>query len=72
MKFTHGVGLQIDADAKRTHFPDRFEDNAGHANLVEREGCCQPTNAAASDDYSTIRHKQDPICKLVNFISFGW
>jgi hypothetical protein len=60
--------LQIDADTKRAHFPDRFQYNAGHANLVEREGCCQPTNAATGD-HNIGRHKRDPICKPVNFIS---
>ena len=52
IEFAHGIGLQIDADAERAHFPHRFEDDAGHADLVERQGCCQPANAAAGDDYN--------------------
>ena len=58
VEFAHGIGLQIDADAERAHVPDRFEDNAGHADLVERQGCRQPANAAAGDDHKIIRHMQ--------------
>ena len=68
VEFTHGIGLQIDADAERAHVPDRFEDNAGHADLVERQGCRQPTNAAAGDDHKIIRHMLGSICNLSNSI----
>ena len=42
VEFTHGIGLQVDTNSKRTHSPDRFKDDAGHPNLVEREGCSSP------------------------------
>jgi hypothetical protein len=53
--------LQIDADAERAHFPDRFEDDAGHADLVEREAQRESPDAAARDQHRIIRHVYRPI-----------
>ena len=50
----HGIGLQIDADAERAHFPGGLEDDAGHADLVQRQGGREPADAAAGDDYGTV------------------
>ena len=55
-EFPHGIGLQIDADAERAHVPDGFEDDAGHADLVKRQGGRQATDAAAGDDYRIVLH----------------
>ena len=35
-EFAHGVRLQIDANTERAHIADRFEYDAGNANLVQR------------------------------------
>jgi hypothetical protein len=56
IEFAHRVRLEIDADAERTHLADRFEDDARHADLVERKGRRKPPNAAPGDDYSTVGH----------------
>ena len=56
VELAHGVGLQIDADAERAHLAHRFEDDAGHADLVQRQGRRQPANAAAGDDHKIVRH----------------
>ncbi len=64
IELAHRIGLQIDADAERAHVPDGFEDDAGHADLVERQGCRQPADAAAGDDYKIIRHTPSPIRSL--------
>jgi hypothetical protein len=61
VEFSHGIGLQIDADAERAHIPDRFVDNAGHANLAERQSCREPANAATGNDYKVIHQAKGPI-----------
>ena len=62
VELAHGVGLQIDADAERAHLADRFEDDAGHADLVQRQRCRQPADAAAGDDDAIFRSWLGPIC----------
>ena len=52
VELAHGIGLQIDADAERAHLAHRLEDDAGHADLVERERGRQAANAAAGDDHA--------------------
>ena len=59
VELAHGIGLHIDADAERPHLAYRLVDNAGHADLVEREGHRQAANAAAGDD-DTITHTRGP------------
>ena len=61
VKLAHGVRLQIDADAERAHLAHRFEYDAWHADLVERQCRRQPANAAAGNNYWIIRHRLDPI-----------
>ena len=56
-EFPHGIGLQIDADAERAHFPDGLEHDAGHADLLERQGGRQPADAAAGDEHKIARHR---------------
>ena len=64
VEFAHGIGLQIDADAERAHVAHRFEDDTGHANLMERERSREPANAAAGNDHAvageTVTHHALP------------
>src|SRR5262249_27062264 len=45
-------------------FWDRLEDDAGYANLMERESGGQATDAATGDDHKVIRHHLSPICAI--------
>ena len=56
VEFAHGVGLQVDADAERAHFADRFEYDARHTDLMQREGCRQSADAATGDDNAAVAH----------------
>ena len=69
VEFAHRVGLQIDADAERTHLADRLEHDARHADLMQRQGRRQPANAAAGDYHRKVRHTQDPVCNLLGSIN---
>ena len=64
VEFAHGIGLQIDADAERAHVAHRFEDDTGHANLMERKRSREPANAAAGNDHvvagGTVTHHALP------------
>jgi hypothetical protein len=46
--------LQIDADAERAHVAHRFEDDARHADLMQRERGREPADAAAGNDHAII------------------
>ena len=56
VEFAHGIGLQIDADAERAHLAHRFEDDARHADLMQRQRRRQPADAAAGDEYGVIHY----------------
>jgi len=53
-QFANSVWLKVDANAKRFHLPDLFDDKAGHANLMQGQRQSQPTNATASDDHTGL------------------
>jgi hypothetical protein len=54
VQLTYGIGLQVDAHTQWTHIPHRFENDAVDSNLMECQGCRQPADAAAGDDYGLI------------------
>jgi hypothetical protein len=56
VKLAHGVGLHVDADAERAHLAHRLEDDAGHADLVQRQGGGEAADAAAGDENGSIGH----------------
>ena len=49
VELANGVGLQVDADAERLRIGDRLEDDARHADLVEREREAHAADAASGD-----------------------
>jgi hypothetical protein len=51
MQLPHGVGLQVDAHAQRLQLRHRLEHDAGHADLVQREGGGHATDAAAGNEH---------------------
>ena len=55
-ELAHRIGLQVDADAQRAHVAHRLEDDAGHADLVQRQGRRQPADAAAGDEYGVVHY----------------
>src|SRR5689334_6879454 len=55
-EFTDGVGLEIDADTQRLQPAHALEHRAGHADLVEREGERQPTDATTGNKHMSLRH----------------
>ena len=67
VKFAHGIGLQIDADAERAHLARRFEHNAGHADPFERERRRQPADAAAGNEHEIVRHSHSFAPQPVGF-----
>ena len=51
MQFPHRVRLQVDAHAQRLQLRHRLEHDAGHADLVQREGSGHATDAAAGNEH---------------------
>lgn len=49
VQLAHGIGLQVDADAQRLQLGHRFEHDAGHADLVQREGGGHAADTATGD-----------------------
>ena len=56
IELAHGVGLQVDADAKRLHLAHGLEHHARYADLVKREGRRQPADPAAGNE--DRRHRE--------------
>ena len=67
VELAHGVGLQIDADAERRASRDRLEDDARHADLVQRQGRRQSANPAAGDEHRMIGHAMDSDIRTAEF-----
>ena len=62
VEFPHRIGLQVDADAQRSHLAHRLEHDARHADLMQGERRRQPADAAAGDEYGIVCH--GPACYL--------
>jgi len=48
--------LQVDTHPQRPHLAHRLQHDALDSNLMKCQGCGQPTDAAAGDDYGIIPH----------------
>ncbi len=51
IELAHGIGLQVDAHAQRLQLGHRFEHDAGHADLMQRERQRHAADAAAGDQH---------------------
>ena len=51
VQLANRIGLQVDAHPQRLQVGHRFIDNAGHADLVQREGEGHAPDAAAGDQH---------------------
>ena len=60
-KFAHGIGLQIDPDAKRLQLGHLLDHKAGHADLVQGQRGGKPADPATGDDDAIIRHGTPPV-----------
>ncbi len=56
VQLAHGIGLQVDADAQRLQLGHGLEDDARHADLVQREGERDAADAAAGDQHGAGVH----------------
>jgi hypothetical protein len=57
-EFADRIGLQVDADAQGLQVPYRLEDDAGNADLVQRERQAHAADAAAGDENGGLRERR--------------
>ena len=53
VELADGIGLEVDADPERLRIPHGLEDDAGHADLVQRERGGEAADAAAGNEHGS-------------------